>query len=142
MHRSLVDIPKNVSKSIGLEFCECEDFECEFCICPIFEFMFGMKATHIKIYFFALKKKRTIKEIAKRIGKDRTTTLRILQNIIDKGLMEREVEMLPHGGVRHIFSSTPQKILKERIGSISKELTSIVDKIIHQDWTLVKDKKD
>ncbi len=141
MYRSLVDIPEKVGRSIGLRDCECEEFECGFCICPIFEFMFGMKKSHIRIYFFTLKTKRTIKEIAARISKDRTTSLRLLQSLIDKKMVMKEVEMLPHGGIRHLFSATPQEVLKEKLGAISKELGSVVDKLILQDWTLVKDKQ-
>ena len=141
MYRCLIDIPDNLSRSVGLKHCECEDFECGFCICPIFEFMFGMKASHISIYFFALKDKRTIKEIAERIGRDRTTTLRMIQGLIDKGIIEKEVEMLPHGGIRHLFIATPQDVLKERLEIISNELNGVVAKLITQDWTSVRDKK-
>ncbi|MHA2358201.1 MAG: helix-turn-helix domain-containing protein [Candidatus Heimdallarchaeaceae archaeon] len=142
MYRCLVDIPENIQRSIGLRDCACEDWECDFCICPIFEFVFGLKPLHIHIYFYTLGGKRTIKEISSRIDRDRTTAVRLVQNLMKQGLVLKEQEMLPHGGLRHLYSAIPQEILKERLKETIKDVEALVDTIIQQDWSQVRDRKE
>jgi predicted transcriptional regulator len=112
--------------------------ECEFKICPIFEFLFGLKCTHVNIYFYTLQKKRTIKEIAKRVKRDRTTAVRLVQSMIKQGLINKDQELLPNGGIRHIYSAIPQEILKEKLKESLTDVETAVDSLIKQDWTVVK----
>ena len=96
MKRCLIDLPENFRKTmamkegellrLGLRNCACEDWECDFCVCPIFEFIFGLKPLHIHIYFYTLTHKRTIKEISNRVNRDRTTVVRLVQSLIENGL--------------------------------------------------------
>ncbi|MCG3226675.1 MAG: hypothetical protein H7645_07135 [Candidatus Heimdallarchaeota archaeon] len=150
MYRCLIDLPDNFRKKVeeretelevlGLKNCACEDWECDFCICPIFEFVFGLKPLHIHIYFYTLAGKRTIKDIATRIKRDRTTAVRLVQNLMKQGLVNKEQEMLPHGGLRHLYSAIPQEILKEKLKETIKDVEFIVKTIIEQDWSKVRDK--
>jgi len=142
MYRCLVDIPESIKTSVGLKSCACEDWECDFCVCPIFEFVFGLKPLHIHIYFYTLAQKRTIKEISSRISRDRTTAVRLVQNLMKQGLILKEQEMLPHGGLRHLYSAIPQEVLKERLKETIKDVEVIVDSIIKQDWAQVRDRKE
>lgn len=152
MYRCLIDLPDNFRKKVeerekeldvlGLKSCACEDWECDFCICPIFEFVFGLKPLHIHIYFYTLGMKRTIKEIATRINRDRTTAVRLVQNLMKQGLVNKEQEMLPHGGLRHLYSAIPQEILKEKLKETIKDVEYIVKTIVDQDWSKVKDRKE
>ena len=151
MQRCLIDLPEDFRKTIvrkegevknlGLRSCACEDWECEFCICPIFEFVFGLKPLHIHIYFYTLTHKRTIKEISKRVNRDRTTVVRLIQSLINHELITKESEILPSGGLRHLYSAIPQERLKERLKESFKELGFIVEEILKQDWSQVRDRK-
>ena len=50
--------------------------------------------------------------------------------------------MLPHGGLRHLYSAIPQEILKEKLEETIKDVEYIVKTIIDQYWSKVKDKKE
>ncbi|MFW9851414.1 MAG: helix-turn-helix domain-containing protein [Candidatus Thorarchaeota archaeon] len=152
MQRCLIDLPENFRKTmamkegelikLGLRKCACEDWECEFCVCPIFEFIFGLKPLHIHIYFYTLNQKRTIKEISNRVSRDRTTVVRLVQSLIEHGLINKESEILPTGGLRHIYSAIPQELLKEKLKESFTELGFIVEEILKQDWSQVRDRKE
>ncbi len=138
MQPCLVDMSDSISKSLSSGFCKCEFLECEFKVCPIFEFLFGLKCTHVNIYFYTLQKNRTIKEIAERVKRDRTTAVRLVQSMIKQGLINKEQEMLPNGGIRHIYGAIPQEILKEKLKETLSDVEAAIDSLIKQDWTVVK----
>jgi len=152
MQRCLIDLPENFRKTmamkegelkkLGLRSCACDDWECDFCVCPIFEFVFGLKPLHIHIYFYTLANKRTIKEISNRINRDRTTVVRLIQSLIEQGLIKKESEILSTGGLRHLYSAIPQELLKERLKEAFKELELIVEELLKQDWSQVRDRKE
>ena len=138
MQPCLVDMSHSITKNLQSGKCKCEFLECDFKVCPIFEFLFGLKCTHVNIYFYALQQKRTIKEIAKRVRRDRTTAVRLLQSMIKQGLIEQEQELLPNGGIRHLYAAIPQEILKEKIKESLSEVEQAIGALIKQDWTVVK----
>ena len=102
--------------------------------CDIFECLFGLKPIHVKIYFYTLKKKRTIKEIASHVNRDRTTTVRLVQRIIKQGLLEKETVGLTYGGLKNIYSGISQEIVKERLRTTLVELNIIFDNFLERDW--------
>ncbi len=138
MQPCFVDISDSISKNLNSGACKCEFLECQFKVCPIFEFLFGLKCTHVNIYFYTLQEKRTIKEIADRVRRDRTTAVRLVQNMIKQGLMHKEQELLPNGGIRHIYTAIPQEILKEKLKESLSDVKEAVDALLEQDWTVVK----
>jgi len=138
MQPCLIDMSDSISKNLESGFCKCEFLECQFKVCPIFEFLFGLKCTHVNIYFYALQEKRTIKEIAERVKRDRTTAVRLVQSMIKQGLINKEQELLPNGGIRHIYTAIPQEILKEKLQESLINVQEAVDNLIDQDWTVVK----
>ncbi len=85
--------------------------------------------------------KRTIKEISSRVNRDRTTVVRLVQSLIENGLINKESEILPTGGLRHLYSAIPQDLLKERLRESFKELGVIVEELLKQDWSQVRDRK-
>ena len=145
MQPCLVDLPDCISNSLTSGECKCEFLECQFKVCPIFEFLFGLKCAHVNIYFYTLQEKRTIKEIADRVKRDRTTAVRLIQSMIKQGLIHKEQELLPNGGIRHLYAAIPQEILKEKLKEILKDVEVAVNALIKQDWSVVKvinDKKN
>ena len=107
--------------------------------CDIFECLFGLKALHVKIYFFTLKQKRTIKDIAIHVERDRTTAVRLIQSMIDQGLVDKESEELPYGGIRNVYSGIPQEKVKERLRSVVKDVEKAIENLIEQDWRTMPD---
>ena len=138
MQPCLIDMSDSISKNLNSGTCKCEFLECEFKVCPIFEFLFGLKCTHVNIYFYSLQEKRTIKEIAKRVKRDRTTAVRLIQSMIKQGLIHQEQELLPNGGIRHLYSAIPQEVLKEKLKESLNDVEQAVASLIKQDWTVVK----
>ena len=102
--------------------------------CDIFECLFGLKPIHVKIYFYILKQKRTIKDISSHVDRDRTTTVRLLQSMEKQGILSKEIEVLPYGGIRNAYSGIPQADIKDRLQRTVKEVESAVSKLINQDW--------
>ncbi len=102
--------------------------------CDIFECLFGLKPIHVKIYFYALKKKRTIKEIAAHVNRDRTTTVRLVQKIIKQGLLEKETVVLTYGGLKNVYLGISQEFVKERLRTTLGELKIIMDNFLELDW--------
>jgi predicted transcriptional regulator len=102
--------------------------------CDIFECLFGLKPIHVKIYFYTLKKKRTIKEIAAHVNRDRTTTVRLVQKIIKQGLLEKETVVLTYGGLKNVYLGIPQDIVKEKLKITLGELNIIMENFLKLDW--------
>ena len=102
--------------------------------CDIFECLFGLKPIHVKIYFYILNKKRTIKEISSHVDRDRTTTVRLLQSMEKQGILSKEIEVLPYGGIRNTYSGIPQQEIKSRLLETVKEVEQAVSQLVNQDW--------
>ncbi len=102
--------------------------------CDIFECLFGLKPIHVKIYFYILKQKRTTKEISSHVDRDRTTTVRLLQSMEMQGILNKEIETLPYGGIRNTYSGIPQEKIKNRLQRTVKEVESAVNQLVNQDW--------
>ncbi|MFW9851415.1 MAG: helix-turn-helix domain-containing protein [Candidatus Thorarchaeota archaeon] len=124
MEKCLINLPKVIEKGGR---------------CDIFECLFGLKPIHVKIYFYTLKKKRTIKEIASHVNRDRTTTVRLVQKIIKQGLLEKETVTLTYGGLKNVYLGISQEIVKERVKITLVELKKIMDKFLGQDWQKIPD---
>jgi predicted transcriptional regulator len=102
--------------------------------CDIFECLFGLKPVHVKIYFYILRERKTIKEIASHVNRDRTTTVRLLQSMEKQGILEKEIEVLQYGGVRNIYLGIPQEKIKDRLLKTVKAVESAVTRLVDQDW--------
>lgn len=127
MHRCLINLPEVINEGGK---------------CDIFECLFGLRPLHVKIYFYALKQERTIKEIADFVERDRSTAVRLVQRLIGQALFTKEIEMLPNGGMRHIYSSIAQEVLKERLKTTIKQVEQSVDLLVKRDWRLIPDRLD
>jgi len=76
----------------------------------------GIKRTEIQAYcILANKESITVQEASKILGKSRSTTQRILQNLVEKGLATREEELIGLGGYKYIYKVIPPTRLKETI---------------------------
>ena len=134
----LIDLPETINRSLGYGSCKCDFLECNYKVCPIFEFVFGLKCTHVNIYFYTLQEKRSIMDIANRVKKDRTTAVRLVQSMMRQGLIIMEKEPLENGGVKNMYSAISQEVLKEKLKETMANVEIAVDHLIKQDWTVVK----
>ena len=82
----------------------------------------GIKRTEIQAYCVLVNKGPiTIQEATTFLGKSRSTSQRLLQNLVEKGLATREEELIGLGGYKYVYKPIPPKRLKE---TISKNLES------------------
>ena len=56
--------------------------------------------------------------------------------------LTKEIEMLPNGGMRHIYSSIDQEVLKDRLKTTIKQVEQSVELLIKRDWRLIPDRLD
>ncbi len=102
--------------------------------CEIFSCLFGLKPIHVNIYFYLLKGEYTIKEVANHVGRDRTTTIRLMKNLIDQGLVEVEEIQLMRGSSKKIYKAIEQTYLKERLLLALDEISDAVKVLVSKNW--------
>ena len=87
----------------------------------------GIKRTEIQAYCILVNKGPiTIQEATDFLGKSRSTSQRLLQNLVEKGLATREEELIGLGGYKYVYKPIPPERLKE---TISRNLDSWYQKM-------------
>ena len=90
----------------------------------------GIKRTEIQAYCVLVNKGPiTIQEATDFLGKSRSTSQRLLQNLVEKGLATREEELIGLGGYKYVYKSIPPERLKE---TISRNLDSWYQKMLSE----------
>ncbi|MHA1686407.1 MAG: helix-turn-helix domain-containing protein [Candidatus Heimdallarchaeaceae archaeon] len=107
--------------------------------CLIFECLFGLKPIHVKIYFYLLQGKRTIKQIASFIDRDRTTAVRLIQVLLKAGFVERHEETLENGGTRYLYSAISQDTIKQNLLEAIKDIEQSIKAFLQKDWRTMPD---
>ncbi|MHA1304442.1 MAG: hypothetical protein ACTSQE_09580 [Candidatus Heimdallarchaeaceae archaeon] len=107
--------------------------------CDIFECLFGMRTIQVRIYFYALKGPRTILEIADYIDRDRTTALRLTNDLVKKGLLIKHTEKLDKGGIRYRYSSASEMEVKELLLDTLEDMKSALEYFIDLDWNKLEE---
>ena len=102
--------------------------------CDIFECLFGMKPIQVRIYFYSLKKPRDIIEIASFINRDRTTALRLTNDLIKKGLIKKTAKKLEKGGIKYSYSGVSEKKAKKMLLETLREMEHALDNFIELNW--------
>jgi predicted transcriptional regulator len=62
--------------------------------------------------------KTTVQEVAERLDKNRPTTQRLLQSLVEKGLATRNEELIGIGGYKYVY----QAVLPERLRASIREM--------------------
>lgn len=63
----------------------------------------------------------SVEELAEILQKDRSTVYKSLQNLLEKGLVEREYRILRGGGYKYLYKPIPFEKFKEEILKNIKE---------------------
>ena len=93
-----------------------------------------MKPIQVRIYFYSLKKPRDILEIAAFINRDRTTALRLTNDLIEKGLIKKTAKKLEKGGIKYTYSGVSENKAKKMLLDTLKEMEQALDKFIGLNW--------
>ena len=87
----------------------------------------GIKRTEIQAYCVLVNKGPiTIQEATDFLGKSRSTSQRLLQNLVEKGLATREEELIGLGGYKYVYKPIAPERLRE---TISRNLDSWYQKM-------------
>jgi predicted transcriptional regulator len=76
---------------------------------------FGLRSTEIDTYFALISGPKTVKEIASRIGRDRSTVQRVLPKLKKKGLIESEERTFDRGGYYLVYRAISTEEVREEI---------------------------
>ncbi len=97
----------------------------------LIECFFGLsKSECFAFYLMAAKESVTLDELSNKIGRDRSTTHRLLQKLVNLGLCYKEKITIPRGGYVHKYSSVSISRLKEdlegRINTYVKDIENLL----------------
>ena len=97
---------ENFKKLLG----ETPNFKC------ILGCLLGLSPTEIEAYLTLYKYGETgVDELAKVMGKDKTTIYRSLQTLMERGLVNRKYRILRQGGYKYLYQPVPLKELKTKL---------------------------
>ena len=107
------------------------EFRCEEHLKCTFKCALDVSCFEIEIYSFLLKNNPTTAgEIAKTMGKDKSSVYRALQNLVDKGLVIQEYRILRHGGYVHVYKPVPFEDFRDKmISSINEWVNTLLRNI-------------
>ena len=106
----------------------------------------GIKRTEIQAYcLLANKGPVTIQEATDLLRKSRSTSQRLLQNLVEKGLATREEELIGLGGYKYVYKPVPPERLKWTIqvnleqwyNMMRTELESFPEKIMQMNCDFI-----
>jgi predicted transcriptional regulator len=70
----------------------------------------------------------SVEELSEILQKDRSTVYKALQNLLDKGLVEREYRILRGGGYKYLYKPIPfEKFREEMIKNINEWARRLID---------------
>ena len=108
----------------------------------------GIKRTEIQAYcLLANKGPITIQEATEMLRKSRSTSQRLLQNLVEKGLASREEELIGLGGYKYVYKPVaPEKLkwtiqmnIEQWYNKMQTELESFPEKIKQINCDFIED---
>jgi predicted transcriptional regulator len=105
------------------------NFACKtFSMDEILKCSFNITSTELKILKIILKedKEYYVKDISKKLNKDRSTIQRALNNLIKENLIKKQQKNITTGGYIYIYKQTPKQIIKKRMSNNLENFKTIV----------------
>ncbi|TFG14982.1 transcriptional regulator [Candidatus Thorarchaeota archaeon] len=76
---------------------------------------FGLRSSETDAYFSLLSEAETVEEVASKIGRDRSTTQKILGDLFKKGLVTRDTKYFDRGGYYYVYKAISTAEVREAI---------------------------
>jgi predicted transcriptional regulator len=95
---------------------------------------FGLRNTEIDAFFSLMSGPRTVKEIALKIGRDRSTIQRILTKLCQKGLVEQEERTFDRGGYYYMYRAVSSIDVRDQILSQLEEWYNQTRRFLLESW--------
>ncbi len=94
----------------------------------------GLNCGEAEVYYSLLNKGfADVDEIAKTVGKDKTTVYRALQSLSEKGLVRREYRILKSGGYKYFYKPIPindlEGLVLKKVEEFLRELKVLTSKV-------------
>ncbi len=104
-------------------------FECESQLRCTLKCAFNISCFEMEVYTSLLKNPSiSVEELAEILKKDKSTVYKALQNLMDKGLVEREYRILRGGGYKYLYKPIPfDRFREEMIKNINEWASRLVE---------------
>jgi len=104
-------------------------FKCESHLKCTLKCAFNISCFEMEVYASLLKRPLvSVEELSEILQKDRSTVYKALQNLLDKGLVEREYRILRGGGYKYLYKPIPfEKFREEMIKNINEWARRLID---------------
>ena len=102
-------------------------FACKsFPIAQVLRCSFGLTATEFAVLRLLLNGERSVEELAKQLGKDRTTIQRAISPLVEKGLVTRRQYNLEGGGYQYYYRAAERETIKRRVSEHFEQFSRVV----------------
>lgn len=95
---------------------------------------FGLRNTEIDAFFSLMSGPGTVKEIASKIGRDRSTIQRVLTKLCKKGLVEQEERNFDRGGYYYVYRAVSSTDVRDQILSQLEEWYNQTRRFLLESW--------
>lgn len=82
--------------------------------------VFRLTDTEAKTYFTLVEKSLNVQQLAERLGKDRSTSQKILRRLVSEGLAQRVRELHPNGGMKYIYQAADFRDVKSKMAAAAE----------------------
>ncbi|NHI83747.1 MAG: MarR family transcriptional regulator [Candidatus Thorarchaeota archaeon] len=95
---------------------------------------FGLRSTEIDALFSLMSGPLTVKEIASKVGRDRSTVQRVLKKLCQKGLVEQEERTFDRGGYYYVYSAVSSTEVRDQVLAQLEEWYNQTRKFLLESW--------
>ncbi len=81
----------------------------------LMRYALNLSALEVNVYFRLLDGEATVKEISNKLNRNRSTIQRALTNLINKGLVTRELKTMKNGGYYFKYKAIPLEQVEEHL---------------------------
>jgi predicted transcriptional regulator len=93
----------------------------------------NLNCTEAEVYLALLEKPNSdVEEIARSVGRDRTTVYRTLQSLVEKGFVLREYRILKSGGFKYLYKPIPLQDIRTKAMTVINMLVDEIEKMFEQ----------
>ncbi|MFX1403939.1 MAG: helix-turn-helix domain-containing protein [Promethearchaeota archaeon] len=94
----------------------------------------GLRSLEIDVYFYLLKGRATVKEVAEALGRNRSTVQRAIQNLVQRGFAHRRTRTLRKGGYVYLYEAVSLATMKDLIKAALDSFYKQIEEFLDQYW--------
>jgi predicted transcriptional regulator len=94
----------------------------------------GLRNLEIDVYFYLLKGRATVKEVAEALGRNRSTVQRAIQNLVQRGFAHRRTRTLRKGGYVYVYEAVSLANMKDLIKTALDSFYQQIEEFLDLYW--------